>query len=156
MTSLARAPEDAEPNDGWGKFRQAALAWIDEHPDFPEGIKKRAQGLIGGSADKNAKQILRELAEKDRVDRRYIAAWEKLRNGRVHQNLVDLRLPCAADYQELYKRLQQVGMLLHQLTFHLIGYEGPFTDYGGDVRVSRPYPLIESEAGGSGSRRDPS
>jgi hypothetical protein len=156
LTSLAKAPEDAEPNDGWAKFRQAALAWIDEHPKFPEGIKKRAQGLIGGSADKGAKQILRELAGKNRVDRGYVDAWDKLRNGRVHPNLVDLRLPGAADYRELYKRLQQVGILLHQLTFHLIGYEGPFTDYGGDVRVSRPYPLIESEAGESGSRRDPS
>ena len=90
------------------------------------------------------------------MDRRYVAAWDKLRNGRVHPNLVDLRLPDAADYRELYKRLKQVGTLLHQLTFHLIGYEGPFTDYGRDVRVSRPYPLIESEAGESGSRRDPS
>ena len=59
LTSLAKAPEDAEPNRGWAEFRQAALAWIDEHPDFPEGIKKRAQGLIGGSADKGAKRVLR-------------------------------------------------------------------------------------------------
>jgi hypothetical protein len=52
VASLAKEAADAEPNIGWGKFRQGALTWIDEHPDFPEGIKKRARGLIGGAADK--------------------------------------------------------------------------------------------------------
>ena len=140
LTSLVELPGNPEGDDSWAGFRRRVLEWVTGQTDFSEEIKKRAQGLIGGSADKGAKQILRELAEKGRVDRRCVAAWDKLRNGRVHPNLVDLRLPDAADYRELYKRLQQVGVLLHQLTFHLIGYEGPFTDYG-HMNGTRQYPL---------------
>lgn len=156
VASLAREPADAKPNDGWDEFRQTALTWIDEHPDFPESIKKRARGLIGGAADKGVMQVLRELAEKGRLDKRCIQAWSKLRHRHVHPNLTDLQLPSAADYQELFKLLQLVGMLLHQVTFYLIGYEGPFTDYAGAGRGSRKYPLKESEDGGNGASRDPS
>jgi len=147
LASLAKSSVDAEPNGGWGEFRQAALTWIDEHPDFPEGIKKRARGLIGGSADKGVKQILRELAEIGHADKKYIDAWGQLRHRHVHPNLADLRLPGAADYRELFSRLQQVGTLLHQLTFHLIGYEGPFTDYG-HMNGTRQYPLSRPKRAG--------
>ena len=156
LTSLTELAGETDREDSWAGFRRRVLEWLEKQTDIAEGTKKRAQGLIGGSANKGAKQVLRELAENDRIDRRYVAAWDKLRNGRVHPNLVDLRLPGAGDYRELYKRLQQVGVLLHQLTFHLIGYEGPFTDYGGDAHGSRRYPLMESEEGESGASRNPS
>ena len=91
------------------------------------------------------KQTLRELAEMGHVDKRYVDAWGKVRHRHVHPNLADLQLPDAADYQVLFDRLQWVGMLLHQLTFHLIGYEGPITEYGRGGLRSRQYPLLESE-----------
>lgn len=156
VASLAKESAAAESDGGWGKFRQAALTWIDGHPDFPEGIKGRARGLIRGAADKGAMQVLRELAKKGRVDQGCIQAWSKLRHRHVHPNLTDLQLPSAADYQELFKLLQLVGVLLHQVTFHLIGYEGPFTDYAGTGRGTRKYPLKESEDGGSGASRNSS
>jgi hypothetical protein len=54
----------------------------------------------------------------------------------------------------MYAQLQRVGMLLHQLTFHLIGYEGPFTEYGETEFATRHYPLPES-TGGKGGEPSP-
>lgn len=145
LASLAKLPVNPGADGGWADFRTRALKWLEEQPDFSEGVRKRAQGLIGSSADKGVKQTLRELAEMGHVDKRYVDAWGKVRHRHVHPNLADLQLPDAADYQVLFDRLQWVGMLLHQLTFHLIGYEGPITEYGRGGLRSRQYPLLESE-----------
>ena len=52
-------------------------------------------------------------------------------------------MPGPAEYRELFRRLQRVGTLLHQLRFYLIEYEGPFTDYG--QNATREYPVLRSE-----------
>jgi hypothetical protein len=55
-----------------------------------------------------------------------------------------LKKPDAVDYQKLLNQIHRVETLLRQLTFYLIGYEGPFTDYGGDGKhnfPSKQYPL---------------
>jgi hypothetical protein len=157
LASLAEVCANRKTDGGWANFRTRALEWLEEQPDFPENVKNRARGLIRSSADKGVKQTLRELAEIGRADKKYVDAWGKLRHRHVHPNLADLRLPGAADYRELLRRLWQVGMLLHQLTFHLIGYEGPFTEYSRVGLGSRQYPLSESEEVGAdeGSRISP-
>lgn len=134
-------PTDQETDGKWTAFRKRMLGWIDGQLDIVEHIKKRARGLIGASAGKGAKQKLRELAENGYVDQECINAWDAVRNRHIHPNLADLRVPGPPEYRELFIRLWRVGTLLHQLTFHLIGYEGPFTDYGRPGLVSRRYPL---------------
>ena len=148
LASLAKLRANQKTDGRWAEFRTRALGWLTEQADFSEDVKKRAQGLIGASADKGVKQILPELAEIGHADKKYIDAWGHLRHRHIHPNLADLRLPGAADYRELFRRLQQVGMLLHQLTFHLIGYQGPFTDYSRAGLGSRQYPLSRPERAG--------
>lgn len=149
LVSLVEVPGNPDVNGDWAVFRSRALEWLEEQANFSEGIKTRARGLIGSSADKGVKQTLRELAEMRRVDKTHVDAWDKLRNRHVHPKLADLRIPGSAEYRELFRLLWEVEMLLHELTFHLIGYEGPFTDYSREAFASRQYPLSESmEAAG--------
>jgi hypothetical protein len=149
LVSVIKLPINPGVNGDWAVFRSRALEWLESQANFSESIKSRARGLIGSSADKGVKQTLRELAEMHRVDKKYVDAWDKLRNRHVHPKLADLRLPGSAEYRELFRLLWQVEMLLHQLTFHLIGYEGPFTDYSREALASGQYPLLESvEAAG--------
>jgi hypothetical protein len=156
LASLVKLPVNPGADGSWANFRTRALKWLEEQPDFSEGVKIRAQGLIGASADTGVKQTLRELAEMGDVDKRCVDAWSKLRHRHVHPNLADLRVPGTAEYRALFKLLLQVGMLLHQLTFHLIGYQGPFTEYGRVWVGSRKYPLLESEEGGADVSRSSS
>jgi hypothetical protein len=55
--------------------------------------------------------------------------------------------------QKLVDHIHKVEVLLRQLTFHLITYEGPFTDYGVHTFPSKQYPLAvkigSAAAGGS-------
>jgi hypothetical protein len=48
--------------------------------------------------------------------------------------------------QKLFDRIHEVEVLLRQLTFHLMEYEGPFTDYGVHGYPSKQYPLLATGA----------
>jgi hypothetical protein len=61
--------------------------------------------------------------------------------------LKDLKKPDPADYQKLLDHIHRVETLLRQLTFYLIRYEGPFTDYGVHGKhdfPSKQYPLSKA------------
>lgn len=140
VASVIELTDDQEKAQRWSNFTKSALEWLEEQT-FPEEVRRRARGLIEKTGSKGTKQKLRELAEKGYVDKKYVDAWDRLRNRHVHPNLTDLRLPGPTEYRELFQRLWQVGTLLHQLTFYIIGYKGPFTDYGRAGCLSGQYPL---------------
>ena len=60
----------------------------------------------------------------------------------MHPSLADLKRAGPNEYRERFQRLWQMGTLLHQLTFYIIQYEGPFTDYDRPGRPSKQYPLL--------------
>jgi hypothetical protein len=71
---------------------------------------------------------LHALAATGRVEKDYIKAWSHLRNRHVHPNIKDLKKPDQAYHENLLYDITCVEVLLYQLTFMLIGYEGPYTD----------------------------
>jgi hypothetical protein len=92
-------------------------------------------------SNKRPQDKLYALAKTGHVEEAYIEAWSYLRNRHVHPTLRDLKKPDAADYQKLLDYIHRVEPLLRQLTFYLIGYVGPFTDYGAENFPSKQYPL---------------
>ena len=52
------------------------------------------------------------------------------------------------EFQQIFSLMNQVTVLLYQITFHLVGYEGKYTDYGQFGYPMKTYPLV-SKAGGS-------
>jgi len=118
--------------------------WLAEQVDFPGDLVRRIKGQINGMNTKRPQDTLYALAETGHVERDYIKAWSDLRNRHVHPKLKDLKKPNPVEYQRLFDQIHRAEVLLRQLTFYLIGYEGPFTDYGihgGQVFVSKQYPL---------------
>jgi hypothetical protein len=112
-------------------------------------LSQRVEGLLGSLAKRTPKDVLYDLAKKGAIDESYIKAWNWLRNGQVHPSLKDLRRPGPNEYQEILDATRKVETLIHQLVFHLIGYQGPFTDYGSDTTgqnfQNKAYPLTIKE-----------
>lgn len=88
---------------------------------------------------RSPKDTLYALAKMGGVEEAYIKPWSDLRNRHVHPTLRDLKKPDHVDYQPLLDNIHRAEVLLRQLTFHLIGYKGPFTDYG--VRGGQNHPI---------------
>jgi hypothetical protein len=117
--------------------------WIADQSDLTD-LFDRANGLISAMSNKRPQDTLYALAEDGCVEKDYVYAWTYLRNKHVHPTLKDLKKPDQVDHQKLIDHIHRVEVLLRQPTFYLIGYEGPFTDYGvhGDQGFpTKQYPL---------------
>jgi hypothetical protein len=123
-----------------GRMRE----WLEDQSGLPSDLVSRVRGQINAITNKRPQDILYALAKTGNVEKDYVKAWSYLRNKHVHPTLKDLKKPDEIDYQKLIDHVHRVEVLLRQLTFYLIGYEGPFTDYGvhGDeVFPIKQYPL---------------
>ena len=141
VTDLITIARDGDNIRKLALYQDRVLAWLAEQKDLSPDIVKRAQGQIYAMSNKRPQDTLYMLAGVGRVEKNYVDAWAYLRNRHVHPKLEDLEKPTPVDMQKLLDRIHKVEVLLRQLTFHLIGYEGPFTDYGTLAFPSKQYPL---------------
>jgi hypothetical protein len=102
---------------------------------------KRLEGLLGPLTLIRAQDRLRWLAEQRRADPRHVAAWSSLRNRHVHPGERDLRSVEPEKFQRLFDLMNQVTVLMYHAVFHLIGYEGKYTDYASRNYPTNDYPL---------------
>ncbi len=130
VTSLIHFPPDDARAARVALIQERMLKFLDEQTDLAD-LAERMRGLIRSMANKRPQDVLYALAKTGHVDEAYVGAWEDLRHRHVHPKLKDLKKPDATDYQELLDRIHRVEVVLRELTFYLIGYEGPYTDYGG-------------------------
>jgi hypothetical protein len=103
------------------------------------------EGSIAAMSNKRPQDTMYSMAESGYVEKAYVDAWTYLRNRHVHPTLKDLEKPDAIDYQKLLDHIHRVEVLLRQLTFYLIEYQGPFTDYGAANFPSKQYPLSRND-----------
>lgn len=141
VTGLIAITGDVDRAKELTVYQKRVLAWLAEQTDLSADIVKRAQGQICSMSNKSPKDTLYALTATGRVKKNYVNAWNYLRNRHVHPKLKDLAKPTPVDMQKLLDHIHKVEVLLRQLTFHLIGYEGPFTDYGVHDFPSEQYPL---------------
>jgi len=142
LASLIHLPNDEAKAQRVSVLQDRIHKWVDEQEDFAD-LFPRIKGLIDSMGNKRPQDALHALAESGHVDKGYVSSWGELRNRHVHPKLKDLKKPDAIDYQKLLDRIHRMETLLRQLTFYLIGYEGPFTDYGATNFPSKQYPLTE-------------
>lgn len=146
LTSLIQVPaEEASPDrpdspNRLGEFQARLREYVTEQTEFAD-FQNRIHGLINSMSNRRPQDVLHALATTGHVDKRYIAAWSDLRNRHVHPKLSDLKKPDPIDYQNLLEKIHRAEVLMHQLTFQMIGYQGPFTDHGERDWPVRPYPL---------------
>ncbi|MBY9027747.1 hypothetical protein K7459_29255, partial [Pseudomonas fluorescens] len=90
----------------------------------------RIGGLVGNLHALRAIDRMTWLAKRGGLDRKHIEAWKWLRNRGVHPSAkgdIDI---ASVDFQEFLDELNRVTVLLYHIVFYLIGYRGPYTDYG--------------------------
>jgi hypothetical protein len=129
VTGLINIPGDDAKAERVTSFQARMRECLAVQKDFAD-MAPRMEGLIGIMGNKRPQDTLYALAETGHVEKDYVDAWEYLRNRHVHPKLKDLQKPTPVDYQKLLDHIHRVEVLLRQLTFYLISYEGPFTDYG--------------------------
>jgi hypothetical protein len=140
VTGLIDIPSDDNQAKELALYQKRVLAWLAEQTDLSADIVRRAQGQIKAMNNKRPQDTLYVLAAAGRVEKKYVDAWAYLRNRHVHPKLQDLEKPTPVDMQKLLDHIHKVEVLLRQITFHLIGYDGPFTDYGAHDFPSKQYP----------------
>jgi hypothetical protein len=122
-------------------FQNRIYEWVLKQSDVPEDITRRLRGQIQAMGRRRPQDKLHVLAANGHVTKDYIRAWANLRNRHVHPTIEDLKKPDLAYFQDLLDHIHRAEVLLWQITFYLIGYEGPFTDYGTHGAPEMQYPL---------------
>jgi hypothetical protein len=121
------------------KLSRLIKMWVRCRKWRPE-LRDRALGLVSQLNSPRLKDTLAPLAKMGKVRKEYIESWSALRHKRAHGKLVDPNLMTAMEYQEIWSLMNRVTVLLYQVTFYLIGYEGFYTDYGEIGWPKRIYP----------------
>jgi len=143
ISSLVVLPEDPEKKAKTEQAVNLVKQYVSSESALIE-VKDRLNGLLGmlehppGPRDK-----LKWLAAEGKAEKKYIQRWNDLRNAHVHPKLIDLQKPDAASFQTQLDRIHSVQVLLCQVTYHLIGYSGPFTDWAEEQYPDKQFPLDE-------------
>ena len=144
LIEMANDPEERRKREErLTLFQDRMRQCLAAQTDFAD-LSARMKGSIDSMGNKRPEDTLYALANIGRVEKAYVKAWRYLRNRHVHPSIKDLNKPDPTDYQNLFDNIRRVEVLLRQLTFYLIGYEGPFTDYATANFASKQYPLTES------------
>jgi hypothetical protein len=102
--------------------------------DLSSSTVNRILGSLANMKSPNAKDRLFALAQSGVISPSQVAAWKKLRNSTAHAK--------SHEFDDAFLTLcHEVLVLLYCLVFHIIGYAGPFTDYGIIGWPEREYPF---------------
>jgi len=138
LASLIQLDKDKEQAEKIKQFQKHMRDYVSNSADYQD-LAERFTGLVNMMGSKSAKDSLYWLAEEGRVEKDYIKSWSDLRNKHVHPSIRDLKKPEMTDYQDWVDDIRRVGVLLNQISFHLIGYSGPYTDYGAENFPTKTY-----------------
>jgi hypothetical protein len=96
----------------------------------------RILGSLANMRSSSAKDRLFALTQQGVISPAQLSAWKKLRNSTAHAE--------RHDFDDAFLILcHKVLVLLYCLAFQVIGYEGPFTDYGAIGWPEKEYPFKE-------------
>ena len=140
IASLIIIEQNTDKTNHVREFQKNMRKYIKTQTAFSD-LESRMKTLIDMLGQARVQDKLHFLADNGHVERAYIKDWTNLRNRHAHPTLKDLKKIDATNAQELITSLHRVSVLLHQITFYLIGYNGPFTDYGVIKFPTKQYPL---------------
>jgi hypothetical protein len=136
MLSLSLPADQKTKLKALQKFIEKQVNESETHKEFGN----RIQGLVAGLTSVRAIDKLVSLAQQFGADSTYVDAWKNLRNRGVHPTTGKNDIT-SLDYQQYIDELHKVGVLLYHVIFHLIGYRGPYTDYGARGFPVKEYPI---------------
>ncbi len=114
-------------------------------------LRNRSLGLLSQLSNARVQDRLGPLVAVGKVDPTYLKAWSTLRHQRAHGRHRDPNKLSPNELQSIWSLMNRVTVLMYQVTFHLIEYEGQYTDYGQFNFPMKAYPLaVEGTVGGGG------
>ena len=118
-----------------------------QESDLSSSTVNRIVGSLGNMRSPSAKDRLFALAQSGVILPSQVTAWGKLRNSTTHAE--------SHEFDDAFLTLcYEVLILLYCLAFHLVGYVGPFTDYGTIEWPEKEYPFTtELKSHNSGLNR---
>jgi hypothetical protein len=136
-------------------IQRAARRWLPEF-NVSTSLQDRVNGLLGQLTNVRVIDRLRPLIHTGAIESDYVKAWTDSRNKGVHTAKLNQDDFADPKLQIALTRVFKVHTLLYQLTFELIGYSGPYVDYGTPGFPERNYRTGLSPADdGSTSAKDP-
>lgn len=103
--------------------------------DGDASLRGRLPGLINQLTSFRPVDRLHQLAREEAIEERLVDSWKRLRNLSAHAETPD-----AQDHQNFYDSIMSASVLLNQLVFGAIGYEGDYSDYSKHGFPVRRYP----------------
>ncbi|MBB6243720.1 hypothetical protein [Rhodanobacter sp. MP1X3] len=140
IVSLAATKHEEDVLERIEAFQKHMHDHLSQQTEF-SGLTTRLDVMLAQWSKKRPQDTLHELAERGFIQKDYIKSWTDLRNRHVHPTLADLEPPSPATYQRVLNNAYRVEVLIYQIIFHLLGYKGPFTDYGAESFPIKNYPV---------------
>jgi hypothetical protein len=141
LTSLVKLPGDRQQRTRISKFYKAVAQLLNSKSDLEADLVTRALDMLRPMNRARPQERLKSLSRLGFIEKAYIKNWGPLRNRHVHPKLMGLRRPSQADSRKLIRTILEVEVLLYQVAFFLIKYEGEYTDYGKENWPLAKYPL---------------
>lgn len=129
LVYLVEIPENPGDKALIARLRGWLAQQMQSHTEFA-ALSARVDGRLNGMGTPSIKDRLHHLAQANIVTADYARAWGRLRNTHVHPKPVDLSAVDRDQFQKTIDRLFKVTTLMYELVFHLIGYTGPYQDFG--------------------------
>jgi hypothetical protein len=113
-----------------GQAEAEVLSAVSELEELLKGhlesslIKERVRGFFAAVKGPSSRTAIRSLVKRGVITHEQFEAWEGLRHVAAHGKEYDL------PFRELYELSWQLRVLMAKLVFELVGYTGPYTDYG--------------------------
>ncbi len=107
------------------RLRKHCLAWSEfSDEETRKQLHGRIEAMLGRILEVSAKSKLYSLANQKGVRETHIAAWGDLRHAAAHGVT-----PGSDDLQKLVDLCDTVSVLMYQIIFCAVGYEGRYRDY---------------------------
>jgi hypothetical protein len=128
------------------KLRRLVARWA-RRTGWTLELRNRALGLLSQLGNSRVQDRVKELVVNGHIDGSHVRSWSVLRNPRVHAERYD---PSKLSTEELQSTMLMIGgttVLLYQMIFELIGYEGAYTDYSQFDYPTKYYPTVSVSVG---------
>jgi hypothetical protein len=140
LANLVEVPTNLENKEFIREFREFLLPIVAQSEKFSL-LQDRLKGLLSMMGNPRVTDRLQPLSSNGHVTKEYVKAWKYLRHKHAHPKADDLRSLSEGNMQEFWTLINKVTTLMYEIVFHLIGYVGPYTDFGRLGFPEKNYPL---------------
>jgi hypothetical protein len=106
--------------------------------EWRQELMDRVIGVLSLLNIPRVKDRVKPLIATGRVEAKYVRSWDKLRHPSVHAAGLH---PSSEAIQKQVELIYDASVLMYQIIFSLIDYQGEYTDYGSTNWPTKTYPL---------------